>query len=95
MDERKVKIAVDLFLKNEFQTEYYNNAPTERCKRYISLQFYWSLFTDAKDYSDEKQFLIDTMELEDWRYLHKYAGSNPWQVICKNKIESLYKKIGD
>lgn len=89
MDEAKIKVALDRFLQNKFWEGYYNNAPTERCKRYISLQFYWSFFINASDFMEEKQQLIDTMVLEDWKYLYKYAGNNPWQVFCKAKIDSF------
>ncbi|MCD8287069.1 MAG: hypothetical protein LUD50_07595 [Clostridia bacterium] len=89
IDEKKVQYAVKEFCKNHYWRAEYKHAPTPLSKRYVALQFYWSEFTDATDYVEEKQMLEDTMGLEDWEYLYKHAGHDPWGARCRKKVEEL------
>ncbi len=88
-NERKVQIALKRFLKNDGWREEYENAPTEQCKRHMALIFYRSVFYDADDYKEEKEALEASFGLEDWKYLYRHAGKNPFKLLCKRKIREL------
>lgn len=87
--ERRIKRALDSFLKNDSWREEYENAPTDKCKRYIALSFYWSTYFDADDYKDEEESLKASFGLEDWRYLYCHSSPNPFKAFCKSKIREL------
>ena len=92
MDENKIQRAVEIFCSNPYWNEYYETAPTETCKRYIELKFYFSEYGgEIPDYDDFKSECVK-IEKEfikvDWEHLYKYCGNNPKKVYYKRKIES-------
>lgn len=91
IDENKVQESVEVFTENDYWREYYETAPSEKCKRYIALVFYWSNDTSASGYEEERDTLLREMTLEDWEHLYKYADNNLWRTQCKNRIAELKK----
>lgn len=57
LDESKVQKAVEEFRKNPYWREYYDNAPTENCKRYVALEFYQSEYIDLQATQPERRAL--------------------------------------
>lgn len=87
--ERRIKIALNRFLKNDSWREEYENAPTDKCKRYMALTFYWSIYFDADDYKEEEEALKASFGLEDWKYLYRHSRPNPFKALCAKMIRKL------
>lgn len=87
------KKAVERFLENPFWKKYYEDAPSEACKKYIELEFTNSMsVADGKgmlDIKEESQKCEDAFGIEDWKHLAKYAGNNPFRGKCLKKIREL------
>ena len=88
VDEEKIQKAVETFCKNPYWQKYYDDAPSDACRRKIALDFCRSLFFEPKEREPfeeaEKDFTVD-----DWKYLLKYCGNNPLYTKYKNKIKEL------
>ena len=97
MDEKKIQKAVDEFIKNPSWAEFYNNAPSKACKRYVALNFYLSdnyssILNDAavlKALKKEQAELEEKFKLSDWKHLAKYAPNNPGKKRILEKIKEL------
>lgn len=100
LDEKKVQDAVKVFCKNPYWKEQYDEAPSELSRKYQELTFYYSENWEQihkskrlrKEYEDAEQDLEARMGLEDWKYLYKYSGHNPFRTKCVKKIEELKAK---
>ena len=89
-DEKKVKQALHVYLKNDYWREYYENAPSDLCRRYIELDFADSWYDDS-EINKERISMYDVLGLEDWIHLRKYAGHNPFYARCEKMIRQLSK----
>lgn len=94
MNKKAMEKALAAFMKNPFWREYLETAPSEQCKEYIKLEFYYSDLTIAG--SDERDEVAKAMQqyesqfsVLDWKHLQKYAGNNPFWIKCKQKVEEL------
>lgn len=83
-------------MANPYWAEQYNDAPSEACKDRIV--FGWCVWLDFNDdvrqgrmeeYFREREELEARLTLEDWKYLNKYAGHNPWSTKCREMIRKL------
>lgn len=92
MNEKKIKAAVEEFTKNPHWKAYYEQAPSEACKRHIALEFYYSEslgeVENYDEYKAEREKLQGEFTREDWAHLYKYAGNNPWKAHCKKQMEA-------
>lgn len=84
LDEKKIDRALKEFFKNEYWKKYYDNAPSENCKRYIVLGFSRSLY-DYPDFEERKK-VGDELELSDWKYLYENEGNHQMKHHLKKKI---------
>lgn len=76
--------------KNPYWKEYYENAPTDKCKYYIALGFLLSqpeFCIDQDEIRNEKKSLEDSFEFLDWKHLYTYSGHNPLRCYYRNKME--------
>ncbi|MCD8294864.1 MAG: hypothetical protein LUE27_06470 [Clostridia bacterium] len=89
LDEEKVQYAVQEFCKNPYWKEEYDSAPTPRSKRFEELIFYASEFPEADDFQEERYRLEEEMGLEDWEYLYRTSGNDPWGARCRRKVKEL------
>ena len=93
MDKSKVEAARELFSENSYWDDIYENAPSDACKEYLALTFYFSTFWDEAHEDEEfykaMQEVQEKLELDDWKYLLKYQGNNPGRVKIKQKIKEL------
>lgn len=87
MDKR-----IESFMRNEHWAKYYNDAPTDICKKYVEFQFLNSNRTITEEEREEWGKLKGKMIKADWEHLHKYAGNNPFKVYCREKIKSFEEK---
>ena len=96
MNERKTQKALKKFCENQYWKEYYETAPTDACKRYIELEFYysdyWGQIPDYDELKKESDSLEEEFVKEDWAHLYKYCGNNPKKVYYKNKMEEHKKE---
>ena len=76
------------WLENPFWAEYYNGAPTERCRRYIALQFYFSWYGDDDSVRALKEAEAE-LGVPELRYLVKYCGNNPKRKAFHDRIRAL------
>lgn len=59
MDEKKIKKSITAYCKNPFWKELYYNAPSDECKRYVALGFYYSdNVGNIPDYKNTKPNVI-------------------------------------
>ncbi len=88
MDKAALKESVDSFLENPYWKKYHDEAPSDACRKYVELDFYYS---DTED--DEAAEAMDALEpslsAEDWAYLAKYAGNIPFAAKCRQMIKNL------
>lgn len=89
--------AVSSFIENPYWKEYLESAPSEQCKEYIMLEFYYSdLAFEENDYKEEASQAMEQLKsgfsVRDWEHLMKYAGNTPFKAECKEKIEKLNQK---
>ena len=80
---------IEKFMKNEYWARYYNEAPTEACKRFIELEFMNSDRTITANENDEWDAVERRLSKSDWEHLFKYAGNNPFKTYCQKIIESF------
>lgn len=90
-----IKLSVEQFCNNPYWKEYYQGAPTNFCRQYIALKFYYS--NHLGQIHDYEQFRAELCELEekfvksDWQHLYRYCANNPLKVYYRNKISLLNK----
>ena len=93
VDERKITESVESFLENPYWKKYYEDAPSDACRRYIALEFYYSDSDDAVDAYEEVAEEMDDLEarlsLADWQHLLKYCGNNPRRAVIAERIKAL------
>ena len=91
VDENAVKECLQEWLENKFWEAYYNDAPSERCKKYIALDFYYS-DTEDDDVAEVLDELEDSLELNDWKYLLKHSQPGPERGKLLRKVAELENK---
>ena len=76
------------FLENPYWRKYYETAPSEVCREYISMEFYNSEYQteDAEEILTEME---EDLGLEDWEHLLAFCGNNPRKAYLTEKIESI------
>ena len=60
------------WLKNPSWREYFEKAPSEKCKKVIALGFVYSEL-ETEEILDELEAAEKELALEDWQYLYRYA----------------------
>ena len=90
IDPKDYERAIQSFRQNPFWRGYYDDAPTERLKEWIGYQFCFSSGVKPKDdvISNLKR-LENELNYQEWEYLHKYAGNNPFKARCRRMMEEL------
>lgn len=79
--------AVQIFSKNEYWKEYYENAPSELCKEHIACEFSRSKYNVLADFKRENA-IEPNLTKTDWEYLLRYAGSNQHAASIKAKMQA-------
>ena len=60
------------WLKNPSWREYYEKAPSEKCREVIALEFAYSEL-ETEEILGELEAAEKELALEDWQYLYRYA----------------------
>ena len=91
-NEYAVNKAVNEACKNEYWKNFYESAPSETCKRYIALKFYYSVtLGNVPNYDEleaESKNAEEKFTKADWQHLYRHCGNNPRKVYYKKKMES-------
>ena len=95
IDKEKLKIAFDEYMENPAWAEYYNNAPSDNCKRYIRFNWFRSKYGEPEDIEEFKKLrdsYWDKLSIEDCEYIREHVGNNPFRKVCSDKIKELKSK---
>ena len=94
--DKQIKSAVETFRENEYWREYYDNAPSDDCRKYIAFKFCHSLhvinsgeYGKTEQVENEYKRLEEKLKLNDWRWLYRYSGNNPERIKFKQKIDEM------
>ncbi len=85
-----VKTVLDEYLENPYWAEYYRSAPSDRCREFIALEFYFSEYED-EEAGETMDGIEEQMDAEELRYLMKYCGNNPRKGMLARKIAEKEK----
>ena len=76
------------YMENPYWRKYYETAPSEVCKEFVTMEFYYSVHQ-----TPEAEGVLCDMEdelgLVDWKHLLKYCGNNPRKVFIKKVIDAF------
>ena len=89
-DRDDVRAVLDETLKNPYWAEYYHSAPSDRCREFIALEFYYSEYEDEET-GRTMDAIEDRMNAEELRHLMKYCGNNPRKGVLARKIAEREK----
>ena len=85
-DEKEV---FDEFMANPFYREVVENAPSEKCRDYITYGLIYGLY-GGFDPDKCRESLEDGLTLEDWKYVKvNLAGNSPYRLKCVTRIKEL------
>lgn len=89
--DQMIQDALAAFLCNPFWKKVYDQAPSEKCKERLALMFCRSTYAppNAEKFYAYRDRLDETLNIEDWKYLQKYGGHNPFWLTCQRHIERL------
>ena len=76
------------WMKNPFWREYYELAPSEKCRELIALEFIYSEYQSDEVIQEMRQTEKE-LDLEDWQYLYRYCGNNPRKQMIHDRIREL------
>lgn len=79
---------VALYMKNPYWRKYYETAPSEVCKEFVTMEFYYS----AHQTPEAEGVLCDMEDelgLTDWKHLLKYCGNNPRKSFIMKVIDAF------
>ena len=97
IDEQKMAVAFQAYMRNDYHKTVYENAPSEACRRYYRYHYYYCKYYDP-DAPDADEFIRmirepeNDLNVEDWVYISRHCGNNPYQLVCKERIKALLEK---
>ena len=80
------------WLENLSWREYFEKAPSEKCKKVIVLGFVYSEL-ETEESLEELDAAEKELALEDWQYLYRYCGNNPEKKRIHDRIVELGGEI--
>ena len=86
--DRKAAENLKGWLRNPCWREYYEGAPTEKCRELIAMEFYYSEY-ELDETAAELDRIEEKLSLEDWKYLLKWCDNNPRKKIIHDRIVAL------
>ena len=91
MDTQAVRENLEEWLKNPSWAEYYNGAPSDRCREFIALEFYYSEY-EEEETAEEMDRIEGELGIDDLRHLMAWCGNNPRKGTLARKIREMEKK---
>ena len=80
------------WLENPYWQEYYEQAPSEKCRELIALEFMYSEF-GTDEIIHEMEEVEKELCLVDWQHLYRYCGNNPRKKMIRDRIRELGGEI--
>lgn len=80
--------ALKEWLKNPQWREYYETAPSEKCREMILLELMYNVY-GSKEIAADLDELEDSLTLDDWRHMDRYCTSEPVKKYIRKKIREL------
>ena len=87
---RAIKNVLDEYMGNPYWAEYYHSAPSDRCREFIALEFYYSEYEDEET-GAAMDGIEEQMNAEELRHLMKHCGNNPRKGILARRIAEQEK----
>lgn len=84
----EIRKALQEWLVNPGWRHYYDTAPSERCREFIALEFYYS-DTEDEAAAEKMDEIETTLNINDLKHLAKYAGSNPRKGTLLRRIAEM------
>ena len=85
LDWEKFRGNLSEWLENPFWAAYYWNAPSDLCREFIALEFYYSEY-EEEETGEEMDRLEERLGVSDLRYLMNHCGNNPRKGVLARKI---------
>lgn len=82
IDEKAVQENLQEWFENPYWEEYYETAPSDTCKSFIALSFYYSE-TEDEEVGEAMDEMEKKLSLEDLEHLYKYATGPGKAKIAK------------
>lgn len=94
MDEysQMLRDAVASYKKNPYWAGYYDDAPSDNCRKLIAAIWVSSLFhvpESDDEFVNLRLKLEENLTREDWEHLYWYAGNTTWRGYCNQKIQEM------
>lgn len=90
IDRNEVRRTLEDYMQNPCWAAYYRDAPTDRCREFIALEFYYSEYED--DEAGEEMDRIEAeLDIAGLRHLFKYCGNDPRKGVLARRIAEKEK----
>ena len=90
----EIRSTLQDWLRNPAWKAYYDEAPSDRCRKFIALEFRYS-DTEEEETAQEMDRIETELNADDLRYLAEHAGNNPRKAALMRKIWALQNKSGE
>ena len=90
IDRDDVRKNLEEWLKNPSWAEYYGSAPSDRCREFIALEYYYSEYEDDEA-AEAMDTIEETLDLDDLRHLYRYCPPNPRKGVLARRIAEMEK----
>lgn len=87
-DRNEIREVLQEWLENPAWKSYYEDAPSDRCRDFIALEFFYS-DTEDEETAREMDAVEAELAAEDLRHLVLYAGNNPRKAALLRRIAAL------
>lgn len=84
----EIRKTLQEWLENPAWSRYYDTAPSERCREFIALEFYYS-DTEDEAAAVKMDEIETTLNINDLKHLVRYAGSNPRKGALLRRIAEM------
>jgi len=86
--EQEIMEGLDEWLENPHWKAYYEDAPSDQCRKLIAMEFYYS---DTEDDSvlGQMEEIEKALSVADLEHLVKYAGNTPRKGKLMQRIAEL------
>ena len=85
VDRKAVWKNLEDWMGNPFWAEYYNGAPSEKCREFVAMELYYSE-TEDEEAGEEMDAIEAELEVPDLRWLMAHCGNNPRKKVLHDRI---------
>ena len=88
LDRDEIRKNLEDWMGNPFWAEYYNGAPSEKCREFVAMELYYSE-TENEEAGEAMDAVEAVLEIPDLRWLMDHCGNNPRKKFLHDRIEAL------